>query len=150
MIPACCGTCVWLGNLIFEKSPKPTAVVQGSENKTKGPEPKYAMPVGQLSQEWKQKENRPAADAKYKGEWIRVTGRVNKKGTDWLHGKANVGRPFIFLEDPDRPDAFRSMCYFPEGASIDHIAIGQNITIVGKCGGMEGIDLAFTECFIAP
>ncbi|HZP81254.1 MAG TPA: hypothetical protein VFB21_06430 [Chthonomonadaceae bacterium] len=75
-------------------------------------------------------ENGKAADRKFKGRVLRVTGQVANTGQTF------AGNPFIMLRANDLGSGVQ--CFFtPEHKTqIDRLKQGQEVTIRGQCAGM--------------
>lgn len=103
---------------------------------TPGPQPAdgqvIALPVDDLEREYD--ENEPAADGKYKGRQLEVTGAVQRVTGDAHPGKLTVeltGARFATVE-----------CIFPTSkrAELGRLVVGESVTIRGRCKGkVDGV-----------
>jgi len=87
--------------------------------------------------------NEVAAEAKYEGRILRVTGVIRSIGIEIL------GRPYIVLTSEDEYEVWGVQCIFDEEhkPEIARLAEGQRITIQGKCEGYL-INVLLKDCSI--
>lgn len=87
-------------------------------------------------------DNKVAADQKYEGKWLKVTGTISSIDTDI------GGDVYICLEDGSDAWSFTDVqCYFNDD-SIDSVASLKNgniVTVIGKCTGMSW-NVGLSDC----
>lgn len=87
--------------------------------------------------------NEVAADEKYKGKTIAITGSISDIKKDILD------HPYVSFHT----DYLKSVtCYFPDDSSKDiaELEKDQKITIIGKCRGLSLMNVVIKDCKIAP
>ncbi len=86
--------------------------------------------------------NELAADAKYKGRPIEVTGVVKSIGSDIL------GTPYIALDAGDRT-AFSVQCMFDDNDGLVILNQGDRVRIRGTCNG-KMLNVVLDDCILVP
>ncbi len=88
------------------------------------------------------KTNASAADAKYKGKTITVSGTVETNGVD------PFGKVFVLFNVGDKLNAVR--CSFPESAksTVTTLKAGQPFTASGQVDGATAGDVMLSNCSI--
>lgn len=87
-------------------------------------------------------ENEVAADRKYGGQLVEITGEVDNIGTDM------IGR--VYITFPTGQTLKSVQCYFEDEEAIDGVASivkGQTITVVGTCDGFT-LNVSVKDCAI--
>lgn len=106
------------------------------------PEPTYTVTALALASEYKA--NEVAADAKYKGQLIEISGRVDTIGKDI------VDTPYIAFETENPYEVInRIQCMFRDAdtASLSTVSKGQSITLRGTVSGALG-NIIIKDCRI--
>ncbi len=90
------------------------------------------------------KDNEPAADAKYKGKVIEVTGRV--KLVSDLDGVNDIS------VELDGVNLASVDCHFPSGqrAAVSGLTPGTTVTVRGRCAGLVVFDIDLNDCLLMP
>lgn len=107
------------------------------------------------------KDNEIAADKAYKEKWIKVSGKISSIGKNFKNMpfvSLNTGKTaqdlVADLGNGDIASAQAAMrtiqgidVYFEDDNELVNFKKGQNITVVGKCYGKDGINLTIKEAF---
>src|SRR5687767_11327689 len=106
------------------------AVAACTRTRSTAPPPAPAEPVATLSADDLVKqygENELAADGRYKGKYVQVTGRVGKVG------KHPLGYPFVQLGSDREDDLFGVTCYLTEAGTAEAAKLqpGASVTLRG-------------------
>jgi hypothetical protein len=101
--------------------------------------PDFEITVDQLAKEFK--ENPTAADMKYTGRTLAITGRVD--------GKV-LGSSLVF--EGHARHGFATQCFFDKNDTDTHkkIVKGKDVTVLGVCMGRDSNDgpLMITQCIL--
>ena len=97
------------------------------------PEPTY-IKIDSFDLAWEFDENVIAAEAKYEGQIIEVSGMITGFGKDVL------GNPYLKLEGLDEYGFSDVVCYFPSGARSELAALQKygEVVVRGECGYFAG------------
>ena len=103
----------------------------------------YHVTAGQLLDEYDA--NEVAADMKYKGKLIAVTGYV-----DSINTNSFTGEPYVELAPSQEWTLITVNCYFriSQQAQLAQLNKGELITIVGVCHGEQIFSVKLEECHI--
>jgi len=107
---------------------------------TRNDTPDFKISVLELAEEFKKNES--AANAKYKGKTLAITGRVDTK---MGYGSAMA----LVFETPHREQGFIVQCFFKEKdrESFRRIQNKKEFTLLGLCDGKSGNSpLSITHC----
>lgn len=88
-------------------------------------------------------QNEIAADAKYKGKKLKITGTVNNIGRDILDD--------VYITMDTGEYLWDVQCYFTDAEQIDAVASlksGDTITIIGECSGLSITSVVVKNCEI--
>lgn len=101
-----------------------------------------SVPAADLVQEFK--DNEAAADAKYKGKVLEVTGRVKKV--------ADLGGDTDISVELDGVNLASVNCKFAtsQRAAVADLTTGTPVTVRGRCGGLVVFDIALNDCILMP
>ena len=104
-----------------------------------------AIPFDDLRQEYAS--DRKAADAKYKGQTLRVSGTLH----EYIAPDPDLGdpQPILSLQPNVMPWIW---CHFPRGsdAQLRGLRPGQSVTIRGHCDGIFGGQIRLSGCSLEP
>ena len=110
------------------------------KNATRSSEPDFEISVEQLAKEFK--ENGTAADFKYSGMTLAITGRVFN----------TLFESAVIFDTDDNRDGFAVQCNLDKDAADPYkkIARGKEVTLVGVCRGRDGKSgpLIITQCIL--
>lgn len=90
-------------------------------------------------------QNEVAADEKYKGKILEVSGVVDEVGTDILD------KVYVALKTTTgKYNVISVQCYFPESRKnqAGQLSSGQQVSINGKCEGKPAINVELKDCFV--
>lgn len=87
------------------------------------------------------KENEIAADQKYKGKKLKLTGQISRIGQDIIN------TPYIIIEVKTF-DGIRLDFKSSEKEKLANLSTGQTITVIGKCKGKIILDVNLEDCVI--
>lgn len=101
-----------------------------------------SVPATDLVQEFK--DNEPAADVKYKGKVIEVTGRVKQVSDFGGVSDISVELDGVNLASVD--------CTFSstQRAAVSGLTTGSTVTVRGRCAGLVVFDVALNDCIVMP
>lgn len=88
-------------------------------------------------------ENEIAADAKYDGKLVKITGTVNNIGKDILDD--------VYLTIDTGEYLQEIQCYFSDSEQIDAVATlktGDTVTLIGRCSGLSITNVIIKDCEI--
>lgn len=101
--------------------------------------PAFALSAPEIVAEYRA--NEVAADQKYKGQIISVTGVITKIGKDIMDS------PYVTLDGGD-PDSFRSaQLYFVDSSALSTLSKGERLQAKCRCDGLS-INVQLTRCVI--
>jgi hypothetical protein len=98
------------------------------------------MNAAQLYQEYNA--NQVAADAKYKGKILSVSGTVNDVGIDI------IDTPYVMLGTEQLLSAVQCMFSKQDESMLAQLSKGQSLRIQGKCDGLGIISVMLSNCLI--
>ena len=98
------------------------------------------MNAVQLYQEYNA--NQVAADAKYKGKILSVSGTVNDVGIDI------IDTPYVMLGTEQLLSAVQCMFSKQDESMLAQLSKGQSLRIQGKCDGLGIISVMLSNCLI--
>lgn len=110
-----------------------TSSTGGGSDVATAPEPVFTLTAIQMASEYK--ENEVAADAKYKGKLVQLSGTVDTIGKDI------ADTPFIAFETENQYEIInRIQCMFKTGdtKALSAVSKGQKITLRGTVSGALG------------
>lgn len=116
---------------------KPKTEVSKKETTPVEPEPD-SIAAAKLYQEYEA--NEIAADKKYKGKKMRISGKVESIGKDVLN------EPYITLYAGDA--AFHVQCYLNDGAQAEILKKGDTIVLDGEVSGLSVLNVLVKDCVI--
>ncbi len=101
-----------------------------------------SLPAADLVAEFKN--NEPAADAKYKGKVVEVTGRV--KLVSDLGGVSDIS------VELDGVNLASVDCHFAstQRAAVSGLTPGTTVTVRGRCAGLVVFDVELNDCIVMP
>jgi hypothetical protein len=113
-----------------------------SSNETVANEPEIAVHATQLLADYKA--NEVAADERYKGKVIQVTGYVDSIGKDILDSM------YVTLKAGGRYEFASVQCFFPkkDKDQLSQLRKGQAVTITGRCQG-KMMNVLLKGCVLA-
>jgi len=95
------------------------------------PEVAYTLTADELSQAYSA--NEVAADSKYMGKWVEVTGTAGDIGTELM------GHPYVVLDSTDvMTPSIQCVCASDQENAVAGLTRGSSVTLVGKVEGMLG------------
>jgi hypothetical protein len=106
--------------------------------KVKAQSARYTVTADQLASEYKS--NEVAADAKYKGKVVIVSGTVQDIGKDVMDDA------YIIIGGEKLLDSVQ--CFFTEGqqSSVARLSKGQHVRVKGEVGGKMIVNILVSKC----
>ena len=122
----------------IETSVQPASSVTASESKNSKPSVEVIeIDYRTLYDEYE--ENSIAADEKYKGKTLKITGEIDEISKDIFH------KPFITIQ-LEYLKNIRLNFKNTEEPKLAQLSKGQTITVTGKCKGMTILDVGLEKC----
>ena len=139
-VMGCCGLGVWRMGGVIQDARK-----EAEQAKAKAEADRRArtvvVPAAQLLQEF---QNNPAAERKYKGKYLEISGVVERSGRD------ADDIPFVVLHAGDEQAKIKIECFFDradDDAPVEAFDKGQTITVRGEYGGRVS-NVRVRECVL--
>jgi tRNA_anti-like len=144
-VAGCCGLGMWKMGRVIENAQKEAERMQ-AEREAERKARTVVVTAADLLQDFQT--DRDAADQKYAGKYLEISGVVERHG----HGRGRYDAPFVVLHGGDENAKFKIECFFDlfdprDDAGIKRLRKGQTITVRGEYDGQVS-NVQLKECVL--